>query len=424
MSGAPAVDSRAGWRVVAGGGFVVGFGVQTLFFTTFGLFMLPIAQSTGWSRVEIAFAGTLQAFLAPALAPFFGWVVDRAPLRRFMMVGVVLQSANIAAFGLLGGSVWNFYALSILLSFTGLGASVLATSKIVQGWFDRSLGRAMGLLFACVGVSAIVQPLLAQALIDGVGWRRTYFVLGLLGLIVAGVAAWSLVRVRPEADPDRTRAGLSEGSGSTSPRGRALPTSLLVLLRDPTWWWLALWNILFGFGWLGVMFHLPAMMQDRGATPAQSALGLSMLAAGGLLGTLGSGWLVDHMPARRLASMNTLVPLIAVLLLLGSTNVWTGLAAGIVFGLCGGTDGTLSVYFVRRFFGSAIYGRAFATQGVATSIGGGLAPWLAALLQQRTGNYDGALLAAAVAFGAAALVPAFFPREVRSGSRQPEPTPA
>ncbi|NDG41968.1 MAG: hypothetical protein EBY28_22015, partial [Betaproteobacteria bacterium] len=86
-------DSAASWRALAGSGALAMFGVSALYGSTFGLFLLPLQQSLGWSRGEIAFSLTLATLFTPLIAPLTGWVIDKVPLRPLMLTGVVLQSA-------------------------------------------------------------------------------------------------------------------------------------------------------------------------------------------------------------------------------------------------------------------------------------------------------------------------------------------
>jgi MFS family permease len=69
------------------------FGVSALYGATFGLFLLPMQQSLGWSRGEIAFSLTLSTLFTPVVAPLTGWVVDHVRLRLMILWGVLLQSA-------------------------------------------------------------------------------------------------------------------------------------------------------------------------------------------------------------------------------------------------------------------------------------------------------------------------------------------
>ncbi len=404
-------DSAASWRALAGSGALAMFGVSALYGSTFGLFLLPLQQSLGWSRGEIAFALTLATLFTPLVAPLTGWVVDKVPLRPLILVGVVLQSLNFAAFSMMEGSVWVYYGLCLALMITAAGASLLSLAKLVQGWFDRSMGRALGLLFACGGVGALLHPLWTQAVISQFGWRQAFMVMAGLSLLVCGVAALLFVRERdpaarrgaravPDAPPPAATAAAPAANG---------PGSMAAFLRDAIWWKLALFNMLFALGVGAIFMHFAALLQDRGATPGQAALAMSLVGVGGLTGNLLAGWLADRMPASRLAVIVMAVPMLATLVIYAGGGLWVSIAAGGLLGLCSGGDNSVSLLLARRYFSADTFGRASATQMVATAAGGGISPWLAGVVHDRTGSYDLALIMAAACMGAAALAAWWLP---------------
>jgi MFS family permease len=406
-------DSAASWRALAGSGVLAMFGVSALYGSTFGLFLLPLQQGLGWSRGEIAFSLTLATLFTPLVAPLTGWVIDKVPLRPLILVGVVLQSLNFAAFSLMEGSVWVYYGLCLSLMVTAAGASLLSLAKLVQGWFDRSLGRALGLLFACGGVGGILHPLWTQAVISQFGWRQAFMVMAGLSLLACGVAAIFLVRERdptarlvvpavPDARPGAAGAAMPDTNG---------PGSMAAFLRDAIWWKLALFNMLFALGVGAIFMHFAALLQDRGATPAQAALAMSLVGLGGLTGNLLAGWLSDRMPAARLAVIVMAVPMLATLVIYAGGGLWVSIAAGGLLGLCSGGDNSVSLLLARRYFSAETFGRASATQMVAAAAGGGISPWLAGLVHDRTGNYDLALIMAAACMGAAALAAWWLPEQ-------------
>ena len=405
------LDSPASWRALAGSGVLAMFGVSALYGSTFGLFLLPLQQSLGWSRGEIAFALTLATLFTPLVAPLTGWVVDRVPLRPLILAGVVLQSLNFAAFSMMEGSVWAYYGLCLALMVTAAGASLLSLAKLVQGWFDRSLGRALGLLFACGGVGGILHPLWTQAVISQFGWRQAFMVMAGLSLLMCGVAALLFLF---ERDPAARRGASSVRDArppGPAPAAEAAlgPGSMAAFLRDAIWWKLALFNMLFALGVGAIFMHFAALLQDRGATPAQAALAMSLVGLGGLTGNLLAGWLADRMPASRLAVIVMAVPMLATLVIYAGGGLWVSIAAGGLLGLCSGGDNSVSLLLARRYFSADTFGRASATQMVATAAGGGISPWLAGLVHDRTGNYDLALIMAAACMGAAALAAWWLP---------------
>lgn len=409
MSPAAAVDSPASWRVLAGCCIVAIFGVTSLYGSTFGLMMLPMQKELGWSRGDITFSLTLMTIVGPAILPLVGWVIDNVRLRPLILWGVVLQSASLASFGFMQGSVWVYYGLSLVMIFTASGASILTLSKLLQTWFDKSFGRALGLLFALLTIGAIVHPQIARLVMAHASWREAFMVMGLLSLICGGLAAWLLVHERrPDGavapPPPAARPGVESGP----------PVTMRAFLGDRVWWTLAAWNMLFGFAVAGIMVHFAAMMQDRGMSLAQAATAMSVIGAGGFVGNLAAGWLIDHVPAVRLARLFVLAPLAATTMLLFGSGLGVAVAAAALLGAFNAGDHSLSVFLARRYFSSATFGRASATQQIAVACGSGTAPWLMGVVHDRTGSYDVALMVSMGAF-VLAMIAAWLLPEFRDG---------
>src|SRR3546814_9783720 len=73
------------------------------------------------------------------------------------------------------GEVYAAYGLGVGL---GVGCAYVPAVGVVQRWFVRRRGLASGLAVSGIGVGTLVMPPLASHLIDALGWRETYFILG------------------------------------------------------------------------------------------------------------------------------------------------------------------------------------------------------------------------------------------------------
>lgn len=410
-----AVDSRASWRVLAGCCIVGIFGVTSLYGSTFGLMMLPMQKELGWSRGDITFALTLMTLFGPAILPLVGWIIDNVRLRPLILWGIVLQSASLAGFGFMQGSVWVYYGLSLVMIFTASGASVLTLSKLLQIWFDKALGRALGILFAVGAVGSVIHPQVVSFVISRASWREAFFVMALMSLVLGGLAGWLLLREPPGSD------ALNASRAAPSPEARhadlAAPVSMLGFLKDRIWWNLAIWNMLFGLAASGTLIHFAALMQDRGLTLAQAATAMSLVGAGGFFGNLVAGWLIDHTSATRLARLFVLAPLGATAMLFFGTGLGVAITAAVLLGMFNAGDHSLSVFLARRYFSAESFGRASATQQIATVFGSGTAPWLMGVVHDRTGSYDVAMMVAMGAFVLAAVAAWLLP-EFRAGDSE------
>ncbi|MFO1267161.1 MAG: MFS transporter [Rubrivivax sp.] len=410
-AGRPDLDTSAGWRVLAGCGVIFVFSVPALFGSTFGLFMVPLERSLGWSRAGIAFSMTLTVAIAWLSVLAAGWLADHVRLRPLLLAGIVLGAANLAAFALMSEDIRGFYALVVALAFTSLGASPLVLSKAVQGWFDKRLGSALGILFACLSVGAVLHPLVVTAVMARWGWREAFLAMGAMALAGGLLALWLLVRERPA-----TATGAATSTPASAPAGPAPCTGLaaapmLQLLRQPVWWSMGLWNLLFAFGGGCIMVHFAALLHDRGVPMVQIGLVASLIGASTFAGNLLAGWLVDRVNPRRMAYGLMLMPLGATVLLLAGEGLAAMVLASLVLGLSGGSDGSLSHFLVRYYWGPDLYGQAGATQMVVTALGGGVAPWLSGLMRDASGDYRLSLLVAAACFAAAVVAGWLLPRQ-------------
>ena len=398
---APALDSPASWRVLAGAGTMFVFSVQALFGSTFGLFMVPLQQELGWGRADIAFSLTMTTAVAWLSLLFAGWLADHARLRPLLFTGVVLGAANLAAFALMT-QLWHFYVLVTALAFTSLGASPLILSKLVQGWFDKRLGSALGILFSCAAIGAVIHPLIMTAVMQHGGWRQAFLVMGAMALVGGGLAVALAVRERARGPATPAVAPPAAAASAKLP--------MIAFLADRTWWTLAAWNLLFGFGSGAVGIHFAALLHDRGVEAVHIGLAVSMIGASHFVGNLLAGWLVDRLLPQRMAWLLMTLPLAATLLLLAGHQLTVMLLAAAVLGLATGSDGSLSAFLARYYFGARLYGQASSTQMLATAIGAGLAPWLSGLMRDRTGDYALSLTCAAAAFALAIVAGWLLPK--------------
>jgi MFS family permease len=100
-----------------------------------------------------------------------------------ILTGIGLGAASVAR-NLM--EVYVAYGLGVGL---GIGCSYVPAVGAVTRWFVRRRGFASGLAVSGIGVGTLVVPPLAAWLIDTLGWRETYLVLGIFAVVVgAGMA--------------------------------------------------------------------------------------------------------------------------------------------------------------------------------------------------------------------------------------------
>jgi MFS transporter, ACS family, glucarate transporter len=151
----------------------------------------------GW--VFSAFVLGYAVFQAPG-----GRLADRFGPRRILALGTIWWAVFTSLTAFVPGGV--SHALLILLlvrSGLGIGEAVVypASNRLVASWIpSQERGIANGLIFAGVGAGAGVTPPLITYILLHHGWRWSFWISALIGLLAGGV--WFvLARDAPEEHP-------------------------------------------------------------------------------------------------------------------------------------------------------------------------------------------------------------------------------
>ena len=150
-----------GWRVVGACSASAFFATVPL--TSFGVFMPDVCDALSWSREAASTAFGTLTLAAAVSAPLVGRLLDRVGARRVIIASLAMSGCAVASLALLTTSLWHFRAVFGLIGLAMIGASPIAYSRAIFGWFDALRGRALGLLMAGSAISAIAIPPLAQA---------------------------------------------------------------------------------------------------------------------------------------------------------------------------------------------------------------------------------------------------------------------
>ncbi|MBW1682951.1 MAG: MFS transporter [Deltaproteobacteria bacterium] len=184
-----------GWWVVTAAFLIMAVTVGA--FYSYGVFFLPVLTEFGWGRGLASGVVLFSALVyAAAVAPA-GWLADRYGFRI-----LCASTAGLLGLGLVLCSqirtVWHLYLFGGLL--TGLGApvSVALPLSVVARWFTKNQGLALAAASTGIGAGTALVPLLAAYLMEHLGWRTSYAVIGVLVWAVAVPSALLAMR-RPKS---------------------------------------------------------------------------------------------------------------------------------------------------------------------------------------------------------------------------------
>ncbi|MBD8256563.1 MFS transporter [Pseudomonas fluorescens] len=340
--------------------------------------LLPIWQAQfGLSYAQIgllrgAYAGMMAGFQLLASRAAARWGRERLLVGGTALAGLAY---------LLAGQAGGLGLLLFALLLGGLGASTqhpLASSLITDTHeAGGGVKQALSQYNFSGDIGKTLIPGLIGLLLAVISWRASVTLLGVLGLLAAGLLWW-LIPARTEATAAPLKATRTGGGAGSASGLRALIVT----------------GTLDSAVRMGFLTFLPFLLKAKGAGPAGIGLALTMLFVGGAFGKLLCGYL-----GARIGMMKTVWATeftTAVLIVMAVYLPYAGLMVMLpLLGLA--LNGTSSVLYgaVPDLAGPGRRDQAFAVFYTGTIGGGALAPVLFGSLGDATGVPMAVLLLAA-----------------------------
>ena len=378
----------------------------------FGLFIVPLEETFGWTRTQIS-ASLSFAAVGGLAAPFIGRAMDRFGARPILVLSLLVFGLSFCLRPLMT-ELWHWYALSFMQFATFLGLTVLPTGRLVAAWFPRTRGRMTGLAATGNNVGGLVMPVFVAALLAAMPWNEACIVIGLVAFAIAGAAA---VVVREPPPVSTSPAGPARTAGEpAAPFPSPLHDRNLRELVTTRVFLAVFVAITLGtFTYSAILPHVLVHLVNKGMSNASALSALSALAAAGVCGKLVFGWFSERHGARRTMMVNLIgqAAFVAVLALAGNTGVLA--VAAPLFGLFMGGFGVLYILLVQETFGLHRYGSVMGLVNIGTVFSFGLGPLFAGASYDMSGSYGAAFLLVCGLFTAGSVTLVF----ARGGPRQP-----
>lgn len=354
-----------------------------------GLFLPGATKELDILTGNLTLYFSISSIVTMIFLPIGGKILAKYDIRSVLIIAIILQAGSFVAFGF-SNSVWGWYIFSIPLAVGGVFTTVIVGPVLVNQWFKKKNGMALGIMGASGGLlGAIAQPIVGFTIAND-GWRAGYMTLGIAVIIIIVPTVLLLVRKSPQAiglmpyGADTASAVGSDGMKDESDKG----ITLAIARKSSAFYSLFLYFLLIT-SIASFAIHIPSYIQSRGydVSFAGNVMGTYMI--GVLLGALVLGYLVDKIGSRNTLYLAMILAIIAVLALLFATDskMVITLATGLFGFTVSNSVGTLAPALTTSLFGSREYSQIYSTASLGLAIAGIIALPAYGYVFDFTGSY-------------------------------------
>ncbi|MEG0385511.1 MAG: MFS transporter [Solibacillus sp.] len=338
--------------------------------TTGGLFLTPITEDLGIGMGSLTLYFSIASIVTMISLPIAGKLIAKYNIRTLLVVAVILEAGSFAMFGFMN-SVWGWYLFAIPMSMGSVLVTQLAGPVLINNWFKKHNGLALGIMVAAGGlIGAFLQPV-AGNLIANEGWRNTYFILGIGVMAVVIPVVLLTIRMSPK-QKGLLPYGIDEDHRTDTRKTQTTTNSgvtLNVAKKSSAFYFLVIF-FLFDTSIAAFNQHVAPFAMGLGYDIKFAGNAMGAWSVGVVIGALFFGFLSDKIGVKYTAVSAMLLGLVPVgILLLVPENPMMFTLATSLYGFVVASLGTLGPLLTTALFGnkefSRIYGLAITGLAVA-----------------------------------------------------------
>lgn len=343
-------------------------GIFTLTNYSQGFFVGPVTSEFGWSPSEFFLSYTVLMCLGLFTGPIIGTIAQKTTLRTVGIIGLVGHSLAYVLLSFNSGSLILWYLSWALLAILGAGSLPIVWTGVLNNWFTKHRGKAIGITMAGTGLGAFLLPPLVEYLISNHGWRTAYRGIGIGALLISLPIVVALFKEKPESETlNDSQAELMSTSSWGMTRGEAM--------RTARFWILGLVLFVTVVVIAGLLSNFARIMTEKGFERGSIAQIAAVMGLTVVLGRLIVGALVDKFWAPGVAACFFALPTIGLLMLVNlEVSFGVAIVIAVMVGLAAGAELDLLAYLTSKYFGPAHYPTIFGAIIAFFTVGAGIAP--------------------------------------------------
>jgi MFS family permease len=310
-----------------------------------------------------------------------GRLADRFGVMVPLLIGAVGLGVGFVVAGT-AGSIWTFMlAHGLLIGLCGSSSTFAPLIADTSLWWDRRRGIAVAICASGNYLGGAIWPTIVQHFIETVGWRQTYFGMGIFCFFAMSALALLMRRRPPLTAPRVAKAGYA--MPSNLPFGLPLAKAQMLL---------CIAGISCCVAMSMPQVHIVAYCGDLGYGAARGAEMLSVMLACGIASRLISGVICDRIGGLRTLLLGSMLQGVALLLFLPFDSLASLYVIAGLFGLFQGGIVPSYAIIIREYFPASETGWRVGMVIMCTMLGMAIGGWTSGKVFDVTGSYHAAFI--------------------------------
>ncbi len=362
-------------------GFIIYLFVGLIY--AWSIFVVPLEEAFGWARSD-----TSNIFSIVLMFFSVGGLLGGVMRKRMSVKAVVRIAAVMMMSGFIASSwvkeLYQFFITYGVVCGTGVGMCYTSVSGAVLKWFPDKVGTVNGTLFLGYGLAAMAMGWIINLMLGAIGWRTTFFILG----VVFGVVLMAAVHKLDVPDENTVLPEAVVKKSSTVFPDRDYTTG--EVMRRLTFWKIALWATLLCSGGYAVLGCVSPAITGLGASLATGAFAAGLVSLSNGVSRMFWGTLYDKV-GLKIAVVSVSVVFIAGCIL-AMAGIYIGSISLTVFAFMvgcfsfGGAP-TCATTTINKMYGKKYYETNLSAYMIACIPSGFLGPGLSGILVTASGSY-------------------------------------
>jgi MFS family permease len=366
-----------GWKPLAAATIGTMCGIMTITIYTQGFFVGPVTKEFGWSPGQFFLGFTIVTFVGFFFAPIIGVLAKKYGIRLLGMLGLVGHAVGYVLLSYNPNSLILWYLSFVVLAIIAAGTLPIIWTAVLNGWFVKKRGLAVGITMCGTGIGAFLFPPIVDTLIQDYGWRIAYRSLAIGAMVFSLPIVYFLFKENESVNT----------SSDNNPNVWGFTRSEAI--KTLQFWLLCAVLFFTAFVVVGLISNFKRILLSFGVEPGYIPMFATVMGGTVIVGRLLVGALIDKFWAPLVGCIVVIMPIIAMLLLLNAPfTLAIGIFFAIAVGLASGAELDMLAYLTSRYFGTRNYTEIFGLIFAVFSLGSGFAPSIAGQLAENMGNYD------------------------------------